>query len=338
MDDLLWLDATAQAELVRNGEVAAIELVDAAIARIERLDLQLNAVILRRFERVREEARAGLPAGPFRGVPFLLKDVLCQIEGEPYHAGMRVLQEAGYRSGHDSYLGARYKRAGFAILGKTNLSELALSPITDSVAYGPARNPWDLERTAGGSSGGSAAAVAAGFVPVAHGSDSGGSIRIPASCCGVVGLLPSRGRTTLGPDFGERFGQKTCEHVLTRSVRDSAAVLDACAGPAPGDPYTAPPPARPWRDEVGADPGRLRIGFRTLRARRTGMGLRLRRSRRVDRRTAGGSWPRGGGRQSGLSRHAGGSPDDRGDAPGQVRARGQRTRSPRRAVGPGARR
>ena len=161
---------------------------------------------------------------------------------------------------------ARYKRAGFAILGKTNLSELALSPITDSVAYGPARNPWDLERTAGGSSGGSAAAVAAGFVPVAHGSDSGGSIRIPASCCGVVGLLPSRGRTTLGPDFGERFGQKTCEHVLTRSVRDSAAVLDACAGPAPGDPYTAPPPVRPWRDEVGADPGRLRIGFRTLRA------------------------------------------------------------------------
>ena len=266
MDDLLWLDATAQAELVRNGEVAAIELVDAAIARIERLDPQLNAVILRRFERVREEARAGLPAGPFRGVPFLLKDVLCQIQGEPYHAGMRVLQEAGYRSGHDSYLGARYKRAGFAILGKTNLSELALSPITDSVAYGPARNPWDLERTAGGSSGGSAAAVAAGFVPVAHGSDSGGSIRIPASCCGVVGLLPSRGRTTLGPDFGERFGQKTCEHVLTRSVRDSAAVLDACAGPAPGDPYTAPPPARPWRDEVGADPGRLRIGFRTLRA------------------------------------------------------------------------
>ena len=266
MDDLLWLDATAQAELVRSGEVAATELVDAAIARIERLDPQLNAVILRRFERVREEARSGLPDGPFRGVPFLLKDVLCQIEGEPYHAGMRVLQEAGYRSGHDSYLGARYKRAGFAILGKTNLSELALSPVTDSVAYGPARNPWDLERTAGGSSGGSAAAVAAGFVPVAHGSDSGGSIRIPASCCGVVGLLPSRGRTTLGPDFGERFGQKTCEHVLTRSVRDSAAVLDACAGPAPGDPYTAPPPARPWRDEVGADPGRLRIGFRTLRA------------------------------------------------------------------------
>ena len=143
---------------------------------------------------------------------------------------------------------------------------MALSPITDSVAYGATLNPWDLRRTAGGSSGGAAAAVAAGFVPVAHGSDSGGSIRIPASCCGVVGLKPTRGRITLGPDFGERFGQKTCEHVLTRSVRDSAAVLDACAGPAPGDPYTAAPPVRPWREEVGADPGRLRVGFRTLRA------------------------------------------------------------------------
>ena len=270
MDDLTRLDATAQAQLVRNGDLSALELVNAAIARIERLDGQLNAVILRRFERVREEARAGLPDGPFRGVPYLLKDILCQLEGEPYHAGMRVLQEAGYRSDHDSYLGARYKRAGFAILGKSNLPELALSPITDSVAYGPTRNPWDLERTAGGSSGGAAAAVAAGFVPVAHGSDSGGSIRIPESCCGVVGLKPSRGRITLGPDFGERFGLKTCEHVLTRSVRDSAAVLDACAGPAPGDPYIAPPPARPWSDEVRADPECLRIGFRTLRAEERG--------------------------------------------------------------------
>ena len=265
MDDLLWIDATAQAELVRNGQVAAVELVDAAIARIERLDARINAVILPRFERVREEARAGLPDGPFRGVPFLVKDSLCQIAGEPHHAAMRALQEAGYRSRHDSCLGARYKRAGFAILAKSNLSELALSPITDSVAYGPTRNPWDLQRTAGGSSDGAAAAVAAGFVPVAHGGDSGGSIRIPASACGVVGLKPSRGRITLGPDFGERFGQKTCEHVLTRSVRDSAAVLDACAGPAPGDPCIAPPPARPWRDEVEAAPGRLRIGFRTLR-------------------------------------------------------------------------
>lgn len=263
MNDLLRLDGTAQAELVRKGEVSAAELVEAAIARIEKFDPQLNAVIHRRFERVRAEAAAGLPNGPFQGVPLLLKDALCQIKGEPYHAGMRALKEAGYRSDHDTCLGARYKRAGFAILGKTNLPELALSPVTEPVAYGPTRNPWDLDRTPGGSSGGAGAAVAAGFAPVAHGNDMGGSIRIPASMCGVVGLKPSRGRTTLGPDFGEYWGQMTHEHVLTRSVRDSAAVLDACAGSAPGDPYTAPPPVRPWREDVGADPGQLRIGFRT---------------------------------------------------------------------------
>jgi amidase len=264
-DDFSGLDATAQAELVRNGGVSALELVDAAIARIEKFDPQLNAVIHRRFERVRAEALRGLPDGPFTGVPFLLKDGLCQLEGEPQHAGMQVLKQAGYRSDHDSYLGARYRRAGFAICGKTNLPELALSPVTEPVAYGPTRNPWDLERNPGGSSGGAAAAVAAGLVPVAHGNDMGGSIRIPASMCGLVGLKPSRGRTTIGPDFGEYWGQMTHEHVLTRSVRDSALVLDACAGAAPGDPYTAPPPERAWRDELGTEPGSLRIGFRTRR-------------------------------------------------------------------------
>ena len=264
-DDFSGLDATAQAELVRNGSVSALELVDAAIARIEKFDPQLNAVIHRRFEQVRDEARRGLPDGPFTGVPFLLKDGLCQLAGEPQHAGMQVLKQAGYRSDHDTYLGARYRRAGFAICGKTNLPELALSPVTEPVAYGPTRNPWDLERSPGGSSGGAGAAVAAGLVPVAHGNDMGGSIRIPASMCGLVGLKPSRGRTTIGPDFGEYWGQMTHEHVLTRSVRDSARVLDACAGPAPGDPYTTPPPARAWRDELGADPGPLRIGFRSRR-------------------------------------------------------------------------
>jgi amidase len=265
MDELARLDATAQAELVRRGEVSAVELVDAAMARIEALDPSLNAVIHRRFERARDEAARGLPDGPFRGVPFLVKDALCQIEGEPYHAGMRFLKQRGFTSDHDSYLGARYRRAGFAICGKTNLPELALAPITEPVAYGPTRNPWDLERSPGGSSGGSGAAVAAGLVPVAHGNDMGGSIRIPASMCGVVGLKPSRGRTTIGPDFGEYWGQMTHEHVLTRSVRDSAGVLDTCAGPAPGDPYTAPLPAHPWREDVGADPGALRIGFRSQR-------------------------------------------------------------------------
>ena len=263
MKDLVRLDGTAQADLVRKGEISAAELVEASIAQIEEFDPQLNAVIHRRFERVRAEAAAGLPNGPFQGVPFLLKDAVCQIAGEPHHAGMCALKEAGYRSDHDTHLGARYKRAGFAILGKTNLPELALSPVTEPAAYGPTRNPWDLDRTPGGSSGGAAAAVAAGFAPIAHGNDMGGSIRIPASMCGVVGLKPSRGRTTIGPDFGEYWGHMTHEHVLTRSVRDSAAVLDACAGPAPGDPYTAPPPVRPWREEVGVDPGQLRIGFRT---------------------------------------------------------------------------
>ena len=266
MDDVWRQDATAQAELVRSGDASALELVEAAIARIEKLDSQLGAVIHHRFERARDEARAGLPNGPFRGVPFLLKDALCQIEGEPHHAGMRALKQAGHRSDHDTYLGARYKRAGFAILGKTNLPELALSPVTEPVAYGPTRNPWDLERAPGGSSGGAGAAVAAGLAPVAHGNDMGGSIRMPASMCGVVGLKPSRGRTTVGPDFGEYWGQMTHEHVLTRSVRDSARVLDACAGAAPGDPYTAPAPAHPWKDDVNADPGRLRVGFRTLRS------------------------------------------------------------------------
>jgi amidase len=264
MDNLLKLDAMAQATAIRNGEISVSELIGAAIARIESLDGQINAVIQRRFDRVKNEVASGLPKGPFHGVPFLVKDSL-PVKDEPYHFGMRVLKEIGYHSDHDSYLGERFKRSGFAILGKTNLSEMALSPVTDSVAYGPTRNPWDLSRTAGGSSGGSAAAVAAGFVPVAHGSDAGGSIRIPASACGVVGLLPTRGRITLGPDFGEQFGQRTQEHVLTRSVRDSARVLDVCAGPAPGDPHKAPPPNRPWSQEVKEDPGQLRIGIRTLR-------------------------------------------------------------------------
>ncbi|MFP5322953.1 MAG: amidase, partial [Acidimicrobiia bacterium] len=150
---------------------------------------------------------------------------------------------------------------GFVILGRTNLPELALMPTTEPEAFGPSRNPHDLERTTGGSSGGSAAAVADGWVAAAHANDMGGSIRIPASCCGLVGLKPSRARTTIGPDLAEYWGQMTHEHVVCRSVRDSAAILDLAAGPGPGDPYTAPPPRRPWADEVGADPGPLRIGF-----------------------------------------------------------------------------
>jgi amidase len=260
-DDLARLDATAQAELVARGELTARDLVDAAIERIERVDGRLNAVIHRRFERARDKAPAA--RGPLAGVPFLVKDAVCHTAGDPFHAGMQVLKDAGWTEPDDTWLAARFRNAGFVFVGKTNTPELAASVTTEPLAYGPTHNPWDDTRSPGGSSGGSAAAVAAGLVPVAHGNDMGGSIRFPASMCGIVGLKPTRARTTLGPDFGEYWGPLTHEFVLTRSVRDTAAVLDAVAGAAPGDPYTAPPPVRPYRNEVGAPTGRLRVGFRT---------------------------------------------------------------------------
>ena len=263
--DLALLDATAQAELVRTRRASPRELVDAAIARIERVNPRLNAVITPRFEKARREADAPLPDGPFRGVPFLLKDLTCHSAGDPYHAGMRVLRDLRWTEPHDTHLAARFRAAGFVFLGKTNTPELGPVPTTEPIAYGPTRNPWDSGRSPGGSSGGSAAAVATGMVPVAHANDGGGSIRIPASECGLVGLKPSRGRTSLGPDVGESWAGMTVEHVVARSVRDTAAILDAVAGYLPGDPYTAPRPARPWREEVGAAPGRLRIGL-TVRA------------------------------------------------------------------------
>src|SRR2546427_2545055 len=261
-DELAVLDATAQAELVRQRKVSPRELVDAAVARIERLNPKLNAVVTQRFEKARAEAAApDLPAGPFRGVPFLLKDLICHSAGDPYHAGMRLLRELGWIERYDTHLAARFRAAGFVFLGRTNVPELGPAPTTEPVAYGPTRNPWDTSRSPGGSSGGSAAAVAAGLVPVAHANDGGGSIRIPSSECGLVGLKPSRGRTSLGPDAGEGWGGLSVEHVVARSVRDTAAVLDAVAGYLPGDPYTAPPPARPFRDEAGGPPGRLRVGL-----------------------------------------------------------------------------
>ncbi len=265
-DEFAWLDATGQAELIRRGDTTPLELVDAAIARIEDLDPRLNAVIIPLYEKARAAAASpDLPDGPFRGVPFLLKDAVAHSAGDPYHCGMQVLKDAGWTEPADTWLVERFRAAGFVIAGKTNLPELATSVTTEPLAYGPTRNPWNPDHSAGGSSGGAGAAVASGMVAAAHGNDMGGSIRIPASVCGLVGLKPSRGRNTLGPDFGEYWAMTTHEHVLTRSVRDTAAVLDATAGPGVGDPYTAPPPARPFADEVGADPGRLRIGFRTTR-------------------------------------------------------------------------
>ncbi len=263
-DELAALDATAQADLVRRGKVTAQELVDAAIARIEAVDPRLNAVITPLFGKARGQATSpDLPNGPFRGVPMLLKDLICHSAGDPYHAGMRFLRDLGWVADHDTYLAAKFRAAGFIFLGKTNVPELGPLPTTEPDAYGPTHNPWDTGCSAGGSSGGSAAAVAAGLVPVAHGNDGGGSIRIPSSECGLVGLKPSRGRNSLGPDHGDLWSGFVAEHVLTRSVRDTAAILDAVAGPMPGDPYSAPPPARPFRDEVEAEPGRLRIGLMT---------------------------------------------------------------------------
>ncbi len=258
------LDATAQAELVHRGDVTPLELVDAAIARIEAVNPQINAVITPLFERARAQARGGgVPNTPFRGVPFLLKDLVCHSAGDPFHAGMRLLRNLRWVEEADTYLAAKFRAAGFIFVGKTNVPELGPLPTTEPEAYGPTRNPWDLRRSSGGSSGGSAAAVAAGLVPAAHANDGGGSIRIPASACGLVGLKPSRGRTSLGPDYGEMWAGLVAEHAVTRSVRDTAAILDAVAGPMPGDPYGAPPPARPFREEVGREPGRLRVGVMT---------------------------------------------------------------------------
>jgi amidase len=252
-------DGLGLADLVRRRELRASEVVEAAIARIEARNRPVNAVIHTMFEKARLAADGPLPDGPFAGVPFLLKDLMAACAGEPLTSSCRLL--AGYVPDHDSELVARHRRAGLVILGKTNTPEFGIMGVTEPELHGPTRNPWELDHTCGGSSGGSAAAVAAGMVPLAHGGDGGGSIRIPASCCGVFGLKPTRGRNPLGPDFGEAWCGLVQEHAITRSVRDSAALLDATCGPDPGAPYAAPPPPRPFLAEVGAEPGRLRIAF-----------------------------------------------------------------------------
>jgi amidase len=254
-------DATALAALVRSGDASPTELVDEAIARVERLDPAINAVIHERFEAARAEAGGDLPDGPFRGVPFLVKDLGCEMAGEPHTLGNQALKDADVRATTDSYLYESIRGAGFVTLGRTNTPELGGTITTEPVAFGPSRNPWDLDHSTGGSSGGSAAAVAAGMVPMAHASDGGGSIRVPASECGLVGLKPSRGRISHGPQTGEGWAGSTTDGVVSRSVRDTAAMLDVIAGRRVGDPYTAAPPTRPFADEVGADPGRLRIGL-----------------------------------------------------------------------------
>jgi amidase len=261
MNDPTDLDALGQAELVRRGEVTPVELLDRAIERLERVNGALNAVVTPMYEQAREVATGDLPEGPFRGVPFLLKDLFTAYAGVRLTNGATVCEALVPR--HDSELVKRYKRAGLVIFGKTNTPEFGIPPSTENRLFGATRNPWNLARSPGGSSGGAAAVVAARVVPMAHGGDGGGSIRIPASACGVFGLKPTRGRNPLGPDVGDLLSGLVCEHALTLTVRDSAALLDATAGPDAGDPYWAPPASGPFLDEVGRDPGRLRIGFTT---------------------------------------------------------------------------
>ena len=260
-DDLAMLDATAQAALIRLGELSPVEAVDAAIERIERLNPELNAVIHERFTQARIEAAGPLPDGPFRGVPMVLKDLDGVSAGDPFHAGMQHLKDAGYLADHDSWLTTRFRQMGAVFVGRTNTPEFGLLPSTEPAAYGPTHNPWDPTRSPAGSSGGSAAAVASGMVALGHAGDGGGSIRLPASVCGLVGLKPTRGRCSIGPEAGEAWAGLVSRLVVTRSVRDTAGVLDAVWGSAPGDPYTAPPPLRPYLDELTASPRALRIGW-----------------------------------------------------------------------------
>lgn len=254
-------DATELAARVRRGEVSPAELVEEAIARVERLDPQLNAVIHPRFDVARAEAAGDLPDGPFRGVPFLVKDLGCEMAGEPHHQGNVLLKSIGHRASVDSFLYRRFRGLGLVTVGRTNVPEFGSTVTTESLAYGPCRNPWNLAHSTGGSSGGSAAAVAAGIVPMAHANDGGGSIRIPASENGLVGLKPTRGRVSHGPAAGEGWAGSTIDGVVTRTVRDAAAALDGISGREVGDPYNAIPPDRPYAEEVGVDPGRLRIGL-----------------------------------------------------------------------------
>ena len=252
-DDYRAQDATGLAALVAKREVSAVELLDAAAARMAEVNPKINAVTLDLTERARGEAPVD---GAFAGVPFLLKDLGASLAGTVTSRGSRMF--AGQVAAADSALTALYRAAGLSIFGKTNTPEFGLWPVTESELLGVCRNPWDLARTPGGSSGGAAAAVSAGIVPAAHASDGGGSIRTPASACGLFGMKPSRGRVSSSP-AGEGWAGASVQHAVTRSVRDSAALLDIACQPQPGDPYFLPRPDRPFAEEVTREPGRLRI-------------------------------------------------------------------------------
>jgi Asp-tRNA(Asn)/Glu-tRNA(Gln) amidotransferase A subunit family amidase len=251
-------DALGLADLVRRGKVTPADLLEAAIERVEARDKIVNAVVTRLYDHGRRAIADGLPDGPLRGVPFLLKDLTASLAGEQTRRGSRFFADTPPAAADSEHV-RRLKRAGLVVFGRTSTCELGLSLTCEPQLYGPTRNPWDPSRISGGSSGGAAAAVGARMVPAAHGSDGFGSIRAPAACCGLVGLKPTRGRNTMAPFTGEGLGGLSTEHALTLSVRDSAALLDATAGAGPGDPYVAPPPARPFLEEASTEPGTLRI-------------------------------------------------------------------------------
>lgn len=260
MNDVLDThDSLGLAELVRMRKVSASALLEAAIARAEALNPQLNFMAQKHYDYARKAIAAGLPQGPFSGVPWLLKDLNTYIAGEVTENGSRLYK--GQRASVTSELVRRIERAGFVIFGKTTTPEFGLTGTTESVLMGPTRNPWNRERIAGGSSGGAAAAVAAGVIPSAHATDGGGSIRIPASACGLFGLKPSRGRVPMGPLRTEGWGGMSVHHAVSHTVRDSAAILDTTHGVEPGSRYSAPTPERPFLQEVGRDPGKLRIAL-----------------------------------------------------------------------------
>ncbi len=261
MNDYTACDATELARRVRDREVSPAELTETAISAIEAVNPKLNAVVHKMYDEARATAKGPLPEGPFQGVPMVIKDFDGFLAGHPWTASCRFLE--GFVPDHDAEAIARLRRAGLVFLAKSNLPELAILGSTEPKWRGSTRNPWNTDHSTGGSSGGSAALVASRAVAVAHGGDGGGSLRIPASANGLVGLKASRGRIPLGPDASEGWGGYVQWGVLTRTVRDTAAFLDVLAGPMPGDPYAAPTPERPFREEVGRDPGKLRVGLVT---------------------------------------------------------------------------
>ena len=263
MAESLWQSATEQARMVRDGELSARELTEAALGAIERVDGELNAFVHVDGERALGEAEA-IKRGdqrPLAGVPIAMKDLLAPVAGMPMTWGSRAME--GYVPAEDGNVARRLRRAGAVVLGKTNTPELGILPVTEPDANGATRNPWDTGRTPGGSSGGSGAAVASGMVSLAHGNDGGGSIRIPASACGLVGLKPSRGRVSLQPAWSEGAVGLASDGTLTRTVLDTAVALDILAGYEPGDAYLLPPPAAPFADAARREPGRLRVAFST---------------------------------------------------------------------------